>query len=211
MDKNKIIILGCGSQAIYALEILLQQNREVSVFVNLESGATTYTNINKIPVLENLSTLSDFDTQTHSVIVGHGNNEIKKNASEFAESIGFTQVTAISNNSYVSPLAQVSHGTIINPNVSIMHGAKIGRDVIIHSGSIIEHDCVIGDYSNIGPGVALGGRVTVGESSYLYTGSKVIPNITIGNKSKIGAGTVVIKNVKSHTTIVGNPGRELST
>ena len=78
MDKNKIIILGCGSQAIYALEILQQQNREVSVFVNLEPESTTNTNINNIPVLENLSTLSNFNTKTHSVIVGHGNNEIKK-------------------------------------------------------------------------------------------------------------------------------------
>ena len=39
------------------------------------------------------------------------------------------------------------------------------------------------------------------------TGVKIIQGITIGENVMIGAGAVIIKDVESNCTVVGNPGR----
>ena len=41
----------------------------------------------------------------------------------------------------------------------------------------------------------------------ISSGAKVLGPITIGEYSKIGAGSVVLKDVPSHSTVVGVPGR----
>lgn len=41
-------------------------------------------------------------------------------------------------------------------------------------------------------------------------GSKLLGPIKIGDNSKIGAGSVVIKDVRKETTVVGKPAREVN-
>jgi UDP-2-acetamido-3-amino-2,3-dideoxy-glucuronate N-acetyltransferase len=61
----------------------------------------------------------------------------------------------------------------------------IGRNCNICSHCFIENDVVIGDNATI------------------------LPGITIGEFAMIGAGAVVTKDVEPHTTVVGNPTREI--
>jgi acetyltransferase-like isoleucine patch superfamily enzyme len=55
--------------------------------------------------------------------------------------------------------------------------------------------------------VTLLGRVKVGDYSFIGANSVVKEGISIGNNCIIGAGTVVLCDVPSGVTMVGNPGK----
>jgi serine O-acetyltransferase len=58
-----------------------------------------------------------------------------------------------------------------------------------------------------GIGFATGKRhPTVAENVTIGAGAKLLGPITVGAGAKIGANTVVIQDVPSNTTVVGNPG-----
>ena len=96
-------------------------------------------------------------------------------------------------------------------------GAQIGEGVFIDHGMgvVIGETAIIGNYTLIYQGVTLGGtgkesgkrHPTVGENVVVGAGAKVLGNIQIGNDVRIGAGSVVLRDVPSHCTVVGIPGR----
>lgn len=101
--------------------------------------------------------------------------------------------------------------------IEIHPGATIGKRVFIDHGMGV----VIGETTNIGDdvliyqGVILGGTTTnkgkrhptIGKGVVIGAGAKVMGNIKVGEYSKIGTGAVVLKDVPSHSTCVGVPGR----
>lgn len=101
--------------------------------------------------------------------------------------------------------------------IEIHPGATIGRKFFIDHGMgvVIGETCEIGDNVTIYQGVTLGGtgkekgkrHPTIKDNVLIATGAKVLGSITVGENSKIGAGSVVLKEVPSHSTVVGIPGR----
>ena len=101
--------------------------------------------------------------------------------------------------------------------MDIHPAAKIGQGVFIDHGVgvVIGETCEIGDNVTIYQGVTLGGtgkdigkrHPTIGNNCMISSGAKVLGPINIGEYSKIGAGSVVLKDVPSHSTVVGVPGR----
>ena len=101
--------------------------------------------------------------------------------------------------------------------VDIHPAAKIGKGVFIDHGVglVIGETTEIGNNVTIYQGVTLGGtgkdigkrHPTIGNHVMISAGAKVLGPVVIGDYTKIGAGSVVLKNVPSHCTVVGVPGR----
>ena len=112
--------------------------------------------------------------------------------------------------------------------IEIHPAAKIGKNLFIDHGMGV----VIGESSEIGNDVTLYHGVTLGgispsENSAGQRNSKRHPTllnnvivgssaqilgpITIGESARIGANTVVLKDVPSNATMVGNPAKNIST
>lgn len=102
-------------------------------------------------------------------------------------------------------------------NIEIHPGAKIGNNFFIDHGSgvVIGETAIIGDHVVLYQGVTLGGvstkkekrHPTLGSNIIVGAGAKVLGNISIGDFVQIGANSVVVKDVPSHSTVVGIPGR----
>ena len=101
--------------------------------------------------------------------------------------------------------------------VEIHPAAKIGRRLVIDHGTgvVIGETSIIGDDVLIYHGVTLGSKTgsrgkrhpTIGNNVVLGAQATIIGNITVGDGSVVGASTVVIRDVATSTTVVGNPAK----
>ncbi len=102
--------------------------------------------------------------------------------------------------------------------IEIHPGAKIGRRFFIDHGAgvVIGETAEIGDEVTIYQGVVLGGvslekkkrHPTIGNDVVIGAGTIVLGPIKIGDGVKIGANSVVLKDVRPYTTVVGIPAKE---
>ena len=73
---------------------------------------------------------------------------------------------------------------------------------------MVEHDNRIGNYVHLSPGVTLSGTVTVGECTWLGTGTSVINNVDICANVTVGVGSVVIRSIQKEGIYYGLVGKQ---
>ena len=111
----------------------------------------------------------------------------------------------------------VSHVARFLTGIEIHPGATIGRRFFIDHGMgvVIGETAVVGDDVTLYHGVTLGGtswnkgrrHPTLEDGVVIGAGAKVLGPITVGARAKVGSNAVVVKDVPSGTTAVGNPAR----
>ncbi|OQY18340.1 MAG: serine O-acetyltransferase [Desulfobacteraceae bacterium 4572_35.1] len=116
---------------------------------------------------------------------------------------------------FVSQLGRFLTGIEIHP------GAKIGRGFFIDHGMgvVIGETAEIGDNCTLYHGVTLGGtswakekrHPTLGDNVVIGSGAKVLGPFLVGSGSKIGSNSVVVKEVPENATVVGIPGKIVSS
>jgi sugar O-acyltransferase (sialic acid O-acetyltransferase NeuD family) len=122
-----------------------------------------------------------------------------------------TFFTYIAPNAIVGKFNLIGEGSIICPNCILTTNILLGRCTTLNIGTQIGHDAIIGDFSSLMANVDLGGHVTLGKSVFIGSKATIIPKIRVEDSSIIGAGSVVIKKVKTGTTVFGNPAKELKS
>jgi serine O-acetyltransferase len=98
----------------------------------------------------------------------------------------------------IHPAARIGEGLFIDHGTGVVIGetAEIGHNVTLYQGVTLG-----------GTGFATGKRhPTVQDNVTIGSGAKLLGPITIGHGAKIGANSVVITDVPSNSTVVGNPG-----
>ena len=108
------------------------------------------------------------------------------------------------------------NATRVATGVEIHPAARIGDGPFIDHGTgvVIGETAQIGDNVTLYQGVTLGGtgfqrgkrHPTVGHDVVVGSGAKLLGPIDVGDRAKIGANSVVIHDVPSDSTVVGNPG-----
>jgi len=93
----------------------------------------------------------------------------------------------------------------VGKNFQVYHGQAL----VVHETTCIGHNCILRQSTTIGNKQLRNGSFSDGPSigNYVDVGSNVciIGDIVIGDHVKIGCGSVVVKDVQSHSTAVGNP------
>lgn len=111
----------------------------------------------------------------------------------------FTYFSKIKHNCYIS-----SKGGMIGAGLYLEHAFS----TIINVQTMGEN-CHV--YQQVTIGWANGGQPTIGNNVMVCAGSLVLGPINIGDDVIIGAGSVVVKDVPSHSIVVGNPARVIKT
>lgn len=150
-----------------------------------------------------LARLSDFE----GVVVGIGNNRIREEKHSELARAGANLVPIVHPAAVVSPHASIGVGTVVFANAVVNPCAVVGAGVIVNTGAVVEHDCVIGDFSHISPNAVLAGGVKLGQKVWVGACASVKQLTSIGQASIVGMGAVVIKDVESGVTAMGNPAR----
>ena len=111
--------------------------------------------------------------------------------------------------------------------IEIHPAAKIGKNLFIDHGmgTVIGETSKVGDNVTLYHGVTLGGispaensndqrdtkrHPTIEDNVIIGCGASILGPITIGNCARVGANTVVLKNVPSYATMVGNPVKNIN-
>ena len=89
-------------------------------------------------------------------------------------------------------------------SVIINSGSQIGKNCIINTRALLEHDVVVGDHTHISTGVIINGATRIGRETFIGSGSVIRNGVVIGDNCLIGMGTVVLKDLKDHTRMIGN-------
>ena len=124
----------------------------------------------------------------------------------------------IMKNSKIGKDCNIGQNVVVSPDVILGNNVKVQNNVSIYTGVICEDDVFLGPsivFTNvINPRSAINRR-----SDYIKTivkrGVSIGANATIvcgniiGEFSFIGAGSVVTKNVKPYSLVVGNPAKKI--
>ncbi len=150
----------------------------------------------------------DYEIQSNDVFVcSIGDVHIKRKICEKMESRGAQFYTLISQKANIRHNVIIGEGTIIAEYASIGNDTIIGKNVLVQSFANIAHDCYIGDYSRLDVRSMLVGGVIVGKCVTVHTASVLSHKVIAEDDSKVGAMSLVLKRVRSGTTVFGMPAK----
>lgn len=115
--------------------------------------------------------------------------------------------------------------TLIHPTAVIGLGCKLGVGCLVCPGAVattdvtlgdfvalnvhatVGHDAIIGDGCTLNAHCDVTGGARLGEGVFLGSHAAILPGATVGDYAVVGAGSVVLRSVRSRTTVVGVPAR----
>lgn len=205
-----LIIVGAGSAAREYLQFAKDINK-LSPTWNIKGFIADYGV--DIEALTNgeyrlLGTIADWKPSKNEVFVCSvseptGKRKIVKKLLESgAEFVNLIHPTA-----KIDDYVKFGKGLVLYPNATININAVLG-DFVTVSGCI-SHDNYIGDFVTLSGGASLCGYVNVGEAAFLGARSVVAPGIKVGKEAFVCIGSVVIRNVRDNTKVIGNPAKRI--
>ena len=207
VNMSTLAILGASGHGKVIAEAALLSGWDDIVFYD-----DNYPNIVQNEIWPIVGTSNDLCLNTSmvdGVVIGIGNNYIRKIKSDLIIKARLKLVSIIHPQATVSSFSKVGVGSVIFAGAVVNPFAVLGESTIINTNSIVEHDCRIGNFTHLSPGARIAGGVEIQELSWLGIGSSVIELVKIGSEIIIGAGSVVIKNLEQPGTYIGVPVKRL--
>jgi len=122
--------------------------------------------INGIPVFSYHESIE----QHAKLIIGVGNNEIRRNISKY---IVHECGIVVHPKAIVAADVVIGEGSVILAGAVIQSGAIIGKHVVINANVTVDHDVVIGDFCSVYPNSYIGGGAKIGKGVNIEACSSV--------------------------------------
>ena len=209
-ELMKIVIVGAGGFGREVLWTLRDCNKVLKKYNILgfidDDKELKNENICGIPILGGLEWFSD-QTEDIYCAVATGDPKIRKSIVDKLKKNNVKFPTIVHPSVINSEYVKFGRGSIIQAGCILSTNIEIKEFVHINMDSTIAHDCIIEDFVTISPGVHINGNISIGENTYIGTGTVTKEKITIGKYSVVGAGTVLIDDVQDFSLYVGIPGK----
>lgn len=165
--------------------------------------------INGCPCLGTINSLKELSTEQNvcAVIANQDGNIRKRFVEQFPDFSDWETLIHPSVN--VSDTSVVGKGCVICAGSNISVNTTIGNQCLLNISVTLGHDCTVGNYVSIMSGSCICGHVMIKDGAYLATNCTLVPKMKVGEQAKVGAGSVVLRNVKDQTTVMGVPARVL--
>ena len=123
--------------------------------------------------------------------------------------VGFKFPSFVHPSSVVAKTANIDEGVIISPNCVISPNVTLKKLSYVNFCCGIGHDTIVGDFTQINPGVQLGGFSVIGDQVLIGSGASILQGVSVGNGATIGSGAVVFSKVSERVTMMGNPAKRM--
>ena len=99
--------------------------------------------------------------------------------------------------------------SFVTVDAGLHRPTTVGARTFLMTKTHVGHDAIIGADCELAPGTVIGGHAELGDGVRCGVGVLVRPFIKVGAGARLGAGAVVVKDIPSGETWVGNPARRL--
>ncbi|MEW6334496.1 MAG: acetyltransferase [Thermodesulfobacteriota bacterium] len=211
----KVVIIGAGGFGREVLDIFEACNHptmkyDVLGFIVENEYYTPNSIVNDKPVLGDLTWLMAYRNEIF-VVCAVSSPQHRRRIIQEATKIGCRFCNIIHPTAVLTRWVTMGEGVVITAGCILTNQIQIGCHVQINLDCTIGHNAVLDDFATLAPGVHISGNVRVGEGCYVGTGATVIEKKRLGEWSIIGAGSVILEDVPANATVVGVPGKGIST
>lgn len=166
------------------------------------------TKVNGLPLLGDRKWLIDHKEQVVcTCAIGRPKSRLKIMEELTEEGVKFE--TLISPDVYIDPSVEVGPGTIIQTRCLVAVNVKIGKGVFLNTDVTLGHDNELSDYVVCNPRVQISGGCKIGKAAMLGGMSFVNEHVKIGEYAVAVPGSIMLRNVKPHTYVMGNPAKKI--
>ena len=209
---NDLIILAAGGDGRNISEVVKEINNQ-SYKWNLlgyldDDSKKQGLEINDYPVLGTLADAHEYSNCYYVGILGNVKNRFLRK--KIIQKLDFSLnrfATLIHPEATVSPYAKIGKGTVVLAGARVNANSKIGNHVYIQTNTNIGHDSIVNDFCTIATTSVIAGYVKINEGCYVGMNSTIRERTNIGKWSIVGMGSVILNDVPSYCTVVGNPGK----
>ncbi len=215
MPKKVIIIGGVGTGTVIGatIEDIMQESQEWELLGFLNDHIEIGEELNGFPVLGKVNDAKQFNSKdcyfVYALITAKKAYErIQKLSSLSIPEEKFATLkhpTAV-----IARNVRLGYGVVLMPGVVISPAAVIGNHTQLYANSFVGHNTTVGSHCLIANNASIGAFVSVEDGVHVGSNSSIIERVTLGEWSVVGLGAVVVQDVPSFTTVVGNPAKVLS-
>ncbi|MCW2540874.1 MAG: acetyltransferase [Frankiales bacterium] len=210
MGRPLILVSASGLARETVAAALAQGTYDVLGFVDDDANQWGSTR-ESVPILGGLDQIERHPDAAVVLCTGKGRTRAAI-ARRLAKS-GFDEqryATIVHPSAEVPATCVVGAGSIILSKVVLTTAVSIGRHCVVMPNVTLTHDNVLADCVTVAAGVSLGGWTQIGQYSYVGMNASVREKVILGDDVTIGMGAVVLNDVPSGSTVVGNPAKILS-
>ncbi|WP_024992233.1 acetyltransferase [Hoylesella pleuritidis] len=203
---KSLIIIGAGGYAKSVLDSVDYMNFKMEGFLDdIKPIGTEHLGY---PIIGNK--VEDIEHYKNYVFfVAIGNNAKRKLWFEKLKLYDLSLINVIDHSAIVSKYATMGEGCFVGKLAILNHGCIVGDNCVVNTRALVEHGCNIHNHVNLSTNSTLNGDVIVEEGGFIGSGTVINGQITVGKWALVGSGAVVIRDVKSNTTVVGVPAKEI--
>ena len=203
----KTFIVGSGAQGRVVHDILAE-TRNISDILFIDEDPKLFNkSINGSKIVGDLKYLLRQNPARIQAQIALGNPVLRLHIAEKIRKKGIRLINVIHPSAVIVKSAVIGAGNMIGANAVINSNTKIGNNNIINTAAVVEHDCVIEDGTSISPKALIGGRVAIKKGAFICSSAVVLPRRMIGEFAVVAAGSLVIKDVKDKTLVMGLPAK----
>ena len=208
--KNLIIIgaRGFGREYCNSLKLYENYGKEFIIKGFLDDKVEALDVFTGYPPI--LSSVEEYEIEEDDIFTcALGDPIYRKKYVNIVKQKGGAFMTLIDSKSIIHPDAQIGEGVMISAFCSISANVRIGDFSTVQPFCNFGHDAIVGSFCAIESYSFMGGFSCIGNNVTLHTRSTILPHIKVGDNSIVGAGSVVLRNVKSNTTVFGVPAKKI--
>ncbi len=142
-------------------------------------------------------------------VCGIGYPKERKAVQSSLISQGVQFVTLIHPTAIIEDGTVIGEGCIIQHNAAVSYDCRVGKGVFLSDYVTLGHDVEIGDFATCFPKSQISGGARIGDNTIIGSLSFINEKIRVGQNAIVAPGSIVFRNVKDNTHVMGNPARKV--